>query len=116
MSTEEIYIPKIKLNIKFLIGKNANDNFAIIDQSNENDLWFHISDAPSCHVIACIHEHNINKKDLRYVIKQGSVICKKHSKYKSKQNVEIVYTRIKNVHKTDIPGSVITSSLSLLCI
>ena len=85
MIIEEVYIPKIKLNIKFLVGKNANDNFNIIDQSDENDLWFHINDAPSCHVIACIHQYNINKKNLKYVIKQGGIICKKHSKYKSKK-------------------------------
>jgi len=116
MLTEEVYIPKIKLNIKFLVGKNANDNFNIIDQSDENDLWFHINDAPSCHVIACIHQYNINKKDLKYVIKQGGIICKKHSKYKSDKNIGIIYTNIKHVQKTNISGSVTTTNSHLFFI
>lgn len=113
---KEIYIPKIKLNIKFLIGKNATDNFNIIDKSNENDLWFHINDSPSCHVIACIHEYNIDKKDLKYIIKQGGIICKQYSKYKSDKNVEIIYTSIKNIQKTNIIGTVLTQNTKSILI
>ena len=37
MKMQEVYIPKLKSTIIYLIGTNANDNFEIIDNSNEND-------------------------------------------------------------------------------
>ena len=46
-----IFIPKVNEEVHFVIGKNAKENFEIIDHSKPNDLWFHIENAPSCHVI-----------------------------------------------------------------
>jgi hypothetical protein len=42
-----------KLNKKFYIsvGKNATNNWDIIKKSAENDLWFHLDDKSSKHVI-----------------------------------------------------------------
>ena len=34
-----------------IIGKNKNENWAIIDDASGTDLWFHISEMPSCHVL-----------------------------------------------------------------
>lgn len=33
------------------VGKNAKDNWKIIDEAEGDDLWFHIKDRPSAHVI-----------------------------------------------------------------
>ena len=68
---------------------------------------FHIDDNASCHVIGSLPEDTIfSKKQLMYIIKQGAILCKQFSKYKSHKNVSIVYTAIKNVTMTNIPGSV----------
>jgi len=109
MIIEEIFINKLNVNIKYLIGKNANDNFNIIDLSSPNDLWFHVSDHPSCHIIASIDHLNFSKKELIYIIKQGSLLCKKYSKYNNHKNLEIIYTTIKNIKKTKILGTVIST-------
>ncbi len=106
MIIEEIYIPKIKVNIKFYIGKNATENFEIIDIGSDNDLWFHLNDCSSCHVIGIINHLELNKKELRSIIIQGAIICKKYSKYKSKENVNIIFTTLNNVVKTNIIGTV----------
>jgi predicted ribosome quality control (RQC) complex YloA/Tae2 family protein len=110
MLTKEVFIPKLNLNITFVIGQNAAENFQIIDDSKENDLWFHVSEFPSCHVIAKINDiiTSIDRKDLKYVVKQGAIMCKQYSKYKSTKNLEINYTEISNVEKTSVIGSVIT--------
>jgi len=108
-----IYIPQVLggISIQYLIGENAKDNFKIIDLANSNDIWFHVEDKPSCHVIAILSlESSMNKKDLQYIIKQGAVLCKQHSKYASDKNVPIIYTKIENVVKTDTPGMVNVSS------
>ena len=100
-----ITIPKLNIEVEFVIGKNAKENFDIIDDAEDHHIWFHIHNAPSCHVIAKLDEE-LYKKDFKYVVKQGAVLCKQHSKFNNKKNVEIVYTIIKHVHKTDIVGSV----------
>lgn len=106
MIIEEIFIPKINKTVKFYVGKNKLENFTIIDNAQENDLWFHIDDHASCHVVASINDFNLPNKKLLPIIKQGALLCKKNSKYKSVQNIGIVYAKIKNVIKTDIIGTV----------
>jgi predicted ribosome quality control (RQC) complex YloA/Tae2 family protein len=103
-------------NIKFFIGGNAKENFEIIDLAKPDDLWFHVDDLPSCHVIASISDiiDNKSKKDIRYIVKQGALLCKKYSKYKSVSELPITYTYISNVHKTDIIGSVITTNSKII--
>jgi len=68
MIIEEIFINKLNVNIKYLIGKNANNNFNIIDLLSPTDLWFHVCDHPSCDVIASIDHLILNKKELRFFI------------------------------------------------
>jgi len=110
MLVEEIFINKLNINIKYLIGKNASDNFNIIDFSLPNDLWFHLYNYPSCHIIASIDNLILNKKELMYIIKQGCLLCKKYSKYNNLKNLEIIYTSIKNIQKTKVLGTVISSN------
>ena len=111
------YILNIKNIITYTIGKNAQDNFNIIDESNPNDIWFHVEDRPSNHVIAKIPPNiNIDKKMEKYIIKQGAILCKQYSKCKSESNVPIVFTKIHNVKKTSIIGSVETIDTKILFI
>ena len=61
MKTENVYIQALDREIVFYIGKNQDDNFNVIDMGNENDLWFHAKDIPSCHVVCKIPD-DIEKK------------------------------------------------------
>jgi len=103
-------------SIDFLVGQNAQENHDLIDESVEQDLWFHVSGHPSCHVIGKIPLNvYLDKSDLIKIVKQGAVICKSFSKCKSDKNVKIDYTMIKNVKKLKIPGSVsIVSAKSVI--
>jgi predicted ribosome quality control (RQC) complex YloA/Tae2 family protein len=105
-----IFIPSINKEISFSVGKNANNNFDIITNANEDDLWFHVDGEPSSHVIAHIADENLNKKQLHKIVMQAAVLCKSKSKAKSSKNVPILYTFIRNLVKTDVIGSVITSN------
>lgn len=107
MKTQIIYIPGIKCEITYTIGQNAEDNDAIIDAASPNDLWFHVDNKPSCHIIASVPD-NVSRADIGYIINQGVVLCKKHS-YPSEKKLPILYTRIKNIKKTNIPGRVFIS-------
>ena len=116
MLVKEVFIPKLNLDITFVIGQNATENFQIIDDSQPNDLWFHVAEFPSCHVIAKINDvmSSINRKDIKYIVKQGAILCKQYSKYKSVKNLDINYTEINNVQKTSVVGSVITSNTKII--
>jgi predicted ribosome quality control (RQC) complex YloA/Tae2 family protein len=106
MKTETIYVNKIKETITFYIGKNAKDNFDVIDMGAPDDIWFHANHESSCHVIAIIPD-NIDKHGIKSIIKIGAQLCKQHtSKLSSLTNVEIIYTQLKNVTKTNVCGAV----------
>ena len=108
MRIQEIYIEKLKSSIEFVVGQNAKDNFDIIDSSLPDDMWFHVEGKPSGHVIAKIQEiSTVGKKELAAIVKQGAVLCKSISKYATEKNLTIVYTRVKDVTKTNVPGSVL---------
>lgn len=106
MKTEVKFIQGLNREITFYIGQKQSENFDVIDMGKNNDLWFHANDISSCHVVAIIPE-DINKKDLRSIIKMGSLLCKNNTnKLTSLNGVEFVYTQIKNLEKTNVPGCV----------
>ena len=91
----------------FLVGQNAQENHDILDGAEEQDLWFHLSGHSSCHVIGKIPQDvDLDKSDITKIAKQGAIICKSFSKFKSDKNVKIDYTRVKNVTKLKVIGSV----------
>ena len=93
---------------KISVGKNKNENWNILDNASENDIWFHINNLPSCHVILHIPDKNIKDKIDNRVIKYVAEICKENSKYKNFKKIIIIYTKVKNVKKTKEIGCVIT--------
>lgn len=106
MKTISKYIDCIKTDIVFRIGQNAAENFDIIDASSQTDLWCHISDAPSCHVVASLSDHPYDKKQLHKIAIQGAMLCKQNSKFRSDKNVAVVYCRIADLEKLETVGSV----------
>jgi len=117
MKTVSRFIDCIGINIDFIIGGNAQENHDIIDNADEDDLWFHISDKPSAHVILKIPKDlELKKDELKKIIKQGALICKEYSKYKKEKNVSIDYTKIKNVVKCEEPGAVTLSDVKKIII
>jgi predicted ribosome quality control (RQC) complex YloA/Tae2 family protein len=112
MKTINLLIPKLAQEITFLIGSNAQDNVNIITSSKPSDIWFHVADYPSAHVVAQIPETLIDvpNKTLLPIITQGAVICKQVSKYANKGKLQITYTKILNVHPTDTVGTVSLST------
>ncbi len=119
MLKETIFFENLQKEYTYLIGKNAEDNFNIIDASSPDDIWFHISGVSSCHVVLQIgtDDCKLCKKNLKSLIKKGAFLCKKYTnKLKNEKNVEVIYTHIKNVVKTETIGAVITNNTKSLII
>lgn len=106
MNTQEIFITGLKKTVTFLIGKNAAGNEEAINAASPDDLWFHLEGQSSCHVIAQLPD-GLTKKEKGYILRKGAELCKQNSREKSGKNVEIVYTKIKNVEKTAVAGQVV---------
>ena len=95
------------------VGQNARENWELIDYADSFDLWFHLDNVPSGHVV--IKEIITNKiplviKDDYFgypleLIHMASLHCKTQSKYKNSKT-SIVYTTISNVKKGKDIGSV----------
>ena len=117
MKIETMFIAGLDREITFYIGRNQDENFDVIDSGEQDDLWFHASNVSSCHVVCSIPSDITDKKQMRYIIKAGALMCKNNTnKLKSLKKVNILYTEIKNIVKTEIPGCVITKNeRSVLC-
>jgi predicted ribosome quality control (RQC) complex YloA/Tae2 family protein len=91
-------------NINNYKNKNKKENWKLIDDSIETDVWFHVSDLPSCHVIL---KNTISLSMLPIqVIKHCAYLCKINSNAKYEKKSSIIYTLICNVKKTNIEGEV----------
>lgn len=111
------YIEAIKGYIEFRVGQNAKENFDLIDISSPNDLWFHISQQASCHVVATLpQDDTLDKRILKKIAVQGAVICKQCSRQKSEKAICVMYTPIKNVKKGGNIGTVFVDEYRTLFI
>jgi len=93
---------------KIKVGESAQENWDIIDNASQNDIWFHVEGHPSCHVILEIGDKK--KIPHKSVINYCGSLCKEGSSLKNNKNTKIIYTNIKNVKKADNPGSVTTKN------
>ena len=85
----------------------------LIDESDPFDLWLHVENYPSGHVV--IREKLLGKNELEVpdypnqIIAIGADYCKSQSKYAHYPKLKIVYTQIANLKKGKDVGSVFIS-------
>jgi len=89
-------------------GKSAKGNDKLLDESSQHDIWFHVEDGPSAHIILRNPTNLAINKIPRQVIKRCACICKASTKLSSKCN--IIYTERANIEKTATLGCVTTTN------
>jgi predicted ribosome quality control (RQC) complex YloA/Tae2 family protein len=90
-------------------GKSAKGNDKLLDESSPTDIWFHVADGPSSHIILSNPTEIAINKIPRQVIKRCACICKASAKLSTK--CAIIYTERANVEKTEILGRVTTTNV-----
>lgn len=85
--------------MEYVIGKDAESNWKIFEEADENHLWFHLNSFPSCHVII-----KSDDPPTEHILEAAS-LCKFHSKFKNVKNIKIVYTPISNLRLGEVVGS-----------
>jgi predicted ribosome quality control (RQC) complex YloA/Tae2 family protein len=109
----KIEIFEYKLNqYTIIIGQNKHENFLIIDESVDTDVWFHVDGEPSCHVILK-NEDKLHDIPIQ-VLKRCAYLCKINSKAKHQQKCSVIYTQIKNVLKTEEIGKVAVNNFKTI--
>ena len=99
-------------SVTYYIGKTQQENHDVIDLgfstglSSERNIWFHLADTSSCHVVAILPP-NVDRKVRGKIIKQGALLCKQHTaKAATQQHVSVTYAPLSAVIKERTPGSV----------
>lgn len=88
-------------NIIYNVGENARDNWDIVENAEPDDIWLHLHDFPSCHVIIETPKNDLCENDIIF----GANLCKQYSKYKDKK-VKISVLDKKHVIKGKAVGEV----------
>jgi predicted ribosome quality control (RQC) complex YloA/Tae2 family protein len=109
MKTENIFITENDKEYQILIGSNKYENEQIIKSSHSNDIWFHLNDYSSCHIVLKSEGDNIPKKYLTHVAKMFSLYKKELPK-----NYKVIYTNIKNIKLTDEIGTVVPKNSKII--
>ena len=104
-----IYIEENNKEYSIFIGKNATGNDDIVKISHPNSIWIHFFKISSPHLIIQ-NENDIIPK--RYIRKVAEMLFE----YKKNvpKNIKIIYTKVKNIKCTNIPGSVITTNIEII--
>lgn len=97
---------------EFHIGKNAKDNTQLVLSSEPLDVWFHIADFPSAHLVY----HNTERAALDTLRSNGTIYrmaveLKKWSKYRKYPNIKVIYCYVQDVTLTSTPGRVIAGNV-----
>ncbi|RLA01027.1 MAG: hypothetical protein DRQ45_06560 [Gammaproteobacteria bacterium] len=77
---------------KVLVGRNSKENQKLLELAKANDLWMHIRDVPSSHVIIRTDKQNLPES----VIKAAAKLCVDFS-LKNPGDYEVDYTKRKFV-------------------
>ena len=77
---------------KVLVGRNSNENQKLLEIAKANDLWMHIRDVPSSHVIIKTDKQNLPDS----VIRAAAKLCVDFS-VKNPGDYEVDYTKRKFV-------------------
>lgn len=94
---------------EIVIGQNAKENDVLIKESHPMDLWFHLSNVPSAHLVLRSKGDKIPR---RYINEVSGMLFENNKKYMG--NTNVIYTEIRNVKRTDVPGCVITRKVEII--
>jgi len=92
------------IEITYLVGKNQSENHPLIKSSEPDDLWFHLADLPSAHVVAQVAALTLTEEQEMKMIIEGIEILKTKMKQIEPTNVNMCH--IKNIICLNEPGKV----------
>lgn len=109
MKTEQFTIPNTTTTVTFYVGKSQQENHGIIDMGHPDDIWFHLADTSSSHVVAMLSAAGpIDRKMRGAIIRRGALLCKMNTaKMAGSKNIVVTYAKCKDITKGSVPGQVL---------
>ena len=93
-------------NLVLKVGNNSSENDKLLNEADQDDIWFHLDNMASPHGILFLRHINSDKISKNILLECAEKI-KENSKAKSFRKVTVIYTLRKNIKKTSTPGKVI---------
>ena len=89
------------------VGANQVENDALVKQSPQHAMWFHLKDFPSAHAVV-VNTAKAGTYDT-VVIKRAATLVKDRAApgIRGLRSVGVNYLAIKHVRRTETPGAVI---------
>jgi predicted ribosome quality control (RQC) complex YloA/Tae2 family protein len=95
----------------YFIGRNARENWQLLDSAEPFDIWFHLDKQSSPYVILQVRD----TKEVPYgALVEGARLCKEYSKAKNDKSVPVIYCTVENLKKGKMLGEVITKNTKRL--
>jgi len=60
---------------KIMVGRNQRENIEVLDKSKSNDIWIHLKDRPSSHVVVVTDRREVKEA----IIREAGRLCAKFS-------------------------------------
>ena len=70
------------------IGQNKHENDTLVKESKQTDLWFHLANLPSCHVI--LESDNVNQATIEMIV-YAAQLTKQNTKYRDHSKTIVNY-------------------------
>jgi predicted ribosome quality control (RQC) complex YloA/Tae2 family protein len=109
MKTLFINVPEHDTQYELLIGRNKAENDMILRSSLPDDMWFHLEDISGPHFVLKCNSEAIPKKYYKYI---GTLF--RQFKANLPPRYSVIYTSVKEITFTKIPGTVLTKNTKVL--
>ena len=91
-NTEIFYVREFKI----LVGRNEKGNINLLDLAKKDDIWLHLKDAPSAHVIIKTNKSKVPED----VLEMAAKFCVEFS-VKGASRYEVDYTKRENLRRVN---------------
>lgn len=104
------YLEMYYNDVLIRVGRNNIQNDYLLKDANRNHYWFHINQYHGSHVIVCTTELTAD------LIEFAATLAVQYSQAKTANNVDVNYTKVRNVKRTKVKGLVNISEVSTVTI
>ena len=84
----------------YIMGSNAKENWKLLDEADEDDIWVHLHDYTSAYIFIRNKTRGVSMEDIVY----GGKLIHQHSKHKNIKNIKMCYLEARYVSKGKITG------------
>ena len=93
-----------------IIGENAKENDELVKESAPNDIWLHLENMSSAHIVIKTNDKETPKR----VINMAASLFARYSPGKVTGRYNVIWTEIKNVKTTNTIGCVLPKKVRLI--